>query len=128
MQVLWGKTGSLWSLLGLLGAGGGSNRTRSWQRGTPWTTPHPPFSKHLSALCGTKKLKMPFLWLREGNVSGSKPNIQTLAFWHPKKSRGFCFGRRKVLEIEKWSAQVKYRERCMWGFKEESTLRIMLII
>lgn len=33
-----------------------------------------------------------------------------------------------MLEIEKWSALVKYRERCMWGVKEESTLRIMLII
>lgn len=113
-----GETGSLWSLLGLLGASA-PNRTRSRLHGTPWTTsrhpspPHP-FSKHLSSLRDLKTLPIPLAW-REGNVSGSKPNIQTHAFWHPQKSRGVCSGRKKVLEVEKCSAQVKSKKGAHGG-------------
>lgn len=118
---LYGETGSLWSLLGLLGASA-PNRTRSRLHGTPWTTPHLPphppptplFSKHLSSLCGPKTLQMPLAW-KERNISGSKPNIQTHAFWHPQKSRGVCSGREKVLEIGKCSAQVKSEKGARGG-------------
>lgn len=38
---------------------------------------------------------------REENASGSEPTIQTLAFWHPKKSQGFVLQRRKCWTLKR---------------------------